>query len=552
MIFIERPFCYVEALFTIGSIGSIAHTMGSDIDYWVCIREELFDSEKLNLFRKKLNAIETWANNEFRTEIHFFIVDIEKVGRSYFGDSDTESSGSAQGRLLKEEFYRTMIHVAGKLPFWTTLPVEVSKNYYHDLFIRVCPYPAKGRFIDFGDIHDIPAGEYFGASVWQMFKYLKSPFKSVLKMGLIEKYIHDKKIDRILLCNQFKNEWMNPGLAFNLTKSDPYYVLLSSLIAYYKKIDRNHPFAKLVQSCFFSKVCITDEKELKRSAFGLKEILITQCMDEWNWKSDQIFEVGNFKNWPYEKIFSESVKIKQYMVQTYKQCRRIWVSSDASSEKESFLTPRDRTVLGRKMIVQFSMEQTGKVETILLVAKSGISSGLSLEYSDSDKKDQKWILMHKWRDKKNNLERNELLKKTPSIEDMGAWLIHNKIYEQDNYIKLAPNPTFVKANDIKILFKTMYDFFHDELKKEITNDALCSKSIVNAMFISLNFTVSRDLRSITEWNVIYRNSWGEMFCHLFTYSTGLRNETEVLNRVKKDLELAQIPEICKVFNIHNH
>ncbi|MBF0233227.1 MAG: class I adenylate cyclase [Desulfamplus sp.] len=547
MIFIERPFCYIEALFTIGSIGSIAHTMGSDIDYWVCIREDLFDADKLNIFRKKLNAIEVWAQNEFKTEIHFFIVDIEKARKSDFGNSDSESSGSAQGRLLKEEFYRTMIHIAGKLPFWATLPVDVCKNYYHDLFIRVCPNPIKGRFIDFGDIHDIPAGEYFGASVWQMFKYLKSPFKSVLKMGLIEKYIYEKESNRRLLCNEFKNEWMTPGMAFNLTKADPYYILLSSLVIYYKKISKKHPFAKFVQSCFFSKVNITDEKELKKSAFGLKEILIKKCMDEWGWKQEDVFIAGDFNNWPYEKIFSESVKIKQYMVQTYKQCRRVWVSSSPSFEKESFLTPRDRTVLGRKMIVQFSMDQKAKVESILLISKTGLSSGLSLEFKDDLKSNHNWLLMHKWRDKKRGVEKNELLKKAVSIEDVGAWLIHNKLYVQDNYIKLLPNPTFVKSNDIKILFKAMHDFFANEIKKEVSNDDLCSKSTIHAMFISLNFTAPRDSKTITEWSAIYRNSWGEMFCHLFTDSTGLRTSSEVLDRIKKDLDLAVIPEKLKVF-----
>ncbi|MBF0573990.1 MAG: class I adenylate cyclase, partial [Desulfamplus sp.] len=548
MVFIERSFCYIDALFTMGSIGSIAHTAGSDIDYWVCIREELFEHDKLNMLRKKLDTIEKWVKDEFRTEIHFFIVDIDKAKRSDFGGSDSESSGSAQGRLLKEEFYRTMIHLAGKLPFWATLPVEVSKNYYYDLFIRVCPNPTKGRFIDFGDIHDIPTGEYFGASVWQMFKYLKSPFKSVLKMGLLEKYIYGKTKERILLCNEFKKEWMNPSLAFNFPKADPYYLLLNSLVAYYKKNDEKHPFAKFVQSCFFSKVGITDEKEFKKSAFGLKEILIKRCMDEWGWIAEEVFDAGDFRHWSYQKIASESVKIRQYMVQTYKQCRRIWTTSDSSYEKESLLTPRDRTILGRKMVVQFSMDEKSKVETLLLVSKSGLSSGLSLAYSDDAKSSQKWLLMHKWRDKKTGREQNEMLKRAASIEELGAWLIHNELYVKDNHIKLAPNPTFVKSNDIKLLFQSMYDCFADDIKREITNDELCSKSMITSMFISLNFTAPRDAKTITEWSVIYRNSWGEMFCNLFNDVVGLKTDFDVEKRVKHDLQLSSMPAQLKILS----
>ena len=194
--------CFIESLFTIGSIGSIAQSSDSDIDYWVCIRKEWFDYEAMLRFRKKLRKIESWAAHEFNTEIHFFIVNIDDAAKNDFGRSDNESSGSAQGRLLKEEFYRTMIHVAGKIPFWCTLPTAVSRQNYDLIFKTISGCDKNGcsetndfiynkyincRYLNFGDIHDIPAGEYFGASIWQMFKLLKSPFKSVLKMGLLGK-----------------------------------------------------------------------------------------------------------------------------------------------------------------------------------------------------------------------------------------------------------------------------------------------------------------------------------------------------------------------------
>ncbi len=47
----------VEGLFTIGSTGSIAQTADSDIDWWVCIKEECFTSREIELFRKKLDIL---------------------------------------------------------------------------------------------------------------------------------------------------------------------------------------------------------------------------------------------------------------------------------------------------------------------------------------------------------------------------------------------------------------------------------------------------------------------------------------------------------------
>lgn len=543
IIFKTHHDCAIEGLFTIGSIGSIAHTLGSDIDYWVCIRSVLFDRLMMDRLKEKLEAIETWAQERFKTEIHFFIVDIEDARRSVFGESDSESSGSAQGRLLKEEFYRTMIHVAGKLPFWISLPSQVAKHYYHDLFIRTCPTPGSGGFIDFGDIHDIPTGEYFGASVWQMFKYLKSPFKSVLKMGLLERYIHTKRDARMLLCNQFKDHWMTPGLQFSLIKSDPYYILLRSLVEFYEKNISKKPFGALVQSCFFSKIGIRDERELQKSALGLKKILVEKCINEWHWENERVFHAGNVKSWSFRAISKESLAIERFMVRTYSSVRD---ALGISSEEESLLTARDRTVLGRKMFVQFNKEAS-KVKTVLLVSRKGLLTGMSLIYSQDNGRHPEWTLIHKWSDRNKKIEEVEKLRSASTIEDIVAWLVHNRLYSHETYIKLDPNPTHVRANDLRSLLRSMYDFFHDEMEKGVSSDDLYNKSVVTSLFVSLNFTAPRDAKLFTECCAVYRNSWGEMFCHPIALSPGMRTPAEVIYKLKRDLDWQTVPEKYKMF-----
>ncbi len=547
IIFKTHHHCAIEGLFTIGSIGSIAHTMGSDIDYWVCIRSVLFDDTMMRQLDEKLRAIESWAELQFKTEIHFFIVDIEDARRSIFGESDSESSGSAQGRLLKEEFYRTMIHVAGKLPFWVTLPSRVSKHYYHDLFIRTNPGMGSNSFIDFGDIHDIPTGEYFGASVWQMFKYLKSPFKSVLKMGLLERYIHEKRETRMLLCNQFKDHWMTPGLQFSLVKWDPYYILLKSLVAFYEKNINKKPFGALVQSCFFAKIGIHDEKELRKSAFGLKGILVEKCIHEWGWEKKDVFHAGNVKNWSFRATFNESLNIERFMVRTYNSVRD---ALGVSTEQDSLLTPRDRTVLGRKMFVQFHKESS-KVKTVLLVSRKGLLSGMSLLYHQDGNKNPEWTLIHKWSDRDKGIEEVEKLKSASTIEEIAAWLIHNRLYSPETYIKLDPNPTHVRANDLRLLVRDMYHFFHREMKTEASGDDLFNKSVVRSLFVSLNFTAPRDAKMLTECCAIYRNSWGEMFCHAMTLPQGMKTPADVIYKLKRDLDWQTVPERYKMFRVQN-
>ena len=49
-----------------------------------------------------------------------------------FGGSeeDVDSSGSAQGKLLKEEFYRTAVFIAGHVPLWWVVPVGVDAAWF--------------------------------------------------------------------------------------------------------------------------------------------------------------------------------------------------------------------------------------------------------------------------------------------------------------------------------------------------------------------------------------------------------------------------------------
>lgn len=259
LIFEQNPNPAIQGLFTIGSVGSIAQTAESDIDYWVCIQESALLPSHIKLLEKKLLMLEKMAGDVFNIQVTFFIVDVTKAKLNDFGDSTIESSGSAQAHLLKEEFYRTMIYLAGKIPLWAVLPTAISFKYYDSIGSRISKNDPQDRYVDLGDIHSIQKGEYFGASIWQMFKWLKSPFKSIIKMALLEKYIFEYQ--KLLLCNRYKNEWMNAGSYLKLAQNDSYYFLLKHLVRYYQKADDNHS-ANLLLTCFFLKLAVSKKEQI--------------------------------------------------------------------------------------------------------------------------------------------------------------------------------------------------------------------------------------------------------------------------------------------------
>ncbi len=526
---------YIEGLFTIGSVGSVAQTSDSDIDYWVCINENNYNQTDIDRLDRKLANLERMALTQFEIQVTFFRVDILKAKNNDFGDSTIESSGSAQARILKEEFYRTMIHVAGKIPLWAVLPTAISVHYYNTILEHTGSLPHLSRYIDLGDIHAISTSEYFGASIWQMFKWLKSPFKSVIKMALLEKYIYEYGKES-LLCNKYKDEWMNSGAYLKLAQNDSYYILLKNLLLYFEQA-MDSESVELILTCFFLKLEISKEAEIDGTVFGLRKILLDKCMRKWGWDKEKILEIGSFKSWRYSQIVSLSMTIEKYMVKKYKTVSK---SFETLLKGRSSISPEDRTVLGRKVFIEFS-NQPDKVRKVLLVSRSDRHfQGLHLRYLNPTNTVGSWELLN--RDSKAVEKHEERLIQAKTIEEIGAWLINNSLYNSEAVINLVPNPTYVTFDDIRKLYRAMNDFFAPQLKQVISFDQLLLKDRIASLFISVNFYAPRLQHRVTEYTAVYLNSWGEMFCKSVYSKKGFPHLEAAKKDIVKRLEIERLPE----------
>ena len=495
---------YIEGLFTIGSTGSVAQAGDSDIDYWVCIREEFFSAKQKALFQKKLDQFGRWAGKEFRIDVNFFIVDVNKALHNEFGELTFESSGSAQARILKEEFYRTMICLAGKLPLWCVLPVNVSKNYYNRINSLVKASFPNSRYINLGDLHGIPPGEYFGASVWQMYKLLNSPFKSVIKMGLLEKFIQEYG-KAALLCNRVKDLWMNAGTHMMIYRSDPYYTLLRNLMDYYRQ-QGDQETVTLIQVCFLLKMKFKKESDVRNTLFGLRGLLIERCMRNWGMQMKDILDIGGFEDWEYKRIVELSSNIKSYMIG---KTQVINNSFRNSFQKHSKITPEERTALVRKIVVEFGRKK-GKVEKMLLLSRSDRHfQRLSLKYTKPDQPGGAWTLISKSYGAGSNAE--ESLQTAGRIESIAAWLVNNWFVADDTVITLVPNPTYVTIDDVNSLLVRMNEFFQPVLQQSVDFSTLLLEPAITAVFVSLNLYAPRNNLSVQHYSAVYVNSWGEMF-----------------------------------------
>jgi len=156
---------FIETVLLMGSTGSIAQSQKSDADFTIFINKDSVPDDKLSLFQKKLKIIEEWTWKTYKLEIHFFINDIQEVKNNIFGESNTESTGSALAKLLKEEMYRTAVIPAGKIPFWWIFPVNTDDDQYEFLVRQIQSNQTllnANDFLDIGNVDDISQVEFFG------------------------------------------------------------------------------------------------------------------------------------------------------------------------------------------------------------------------------------------------------------------------------------------------------------------------------------------------------------------------------------------------------
>ena len=344
----------IHGLFLMGSLGTLAQADQSDMDVWVCHGPDLSESELTEL-RKKCQLLETWAASQ-GAEAHFFLIDPTRFVR---GERDTQLSsedcGTTQHYLLLDEFYRTAIWLAGRTPIWWLVPVyeEASYDRYtHTLmskrFIRA------DETLDLGHLAYIPPGEFIGAGLWQLFKGIESPYKSVLKLLLIEVYASEHpKVHCLSL--RFKQAVFANRL--DLDELDPYVVVYRRIEEYLTA--RGEPERlELVRRALYLKVNrkLTGSNSRTQS---WQRSLLKRLAHEWQWDHRQLALLDSRSQWKVRQVGSE----RRALVNELNYSYRFLTQFARNEQTVSLINKRDLNVLGRRLYAAFE-RKADKVEFI--------------------------------------------------------------------------------------------------------------------------------------------------------------------------------------------
>ena len=476
----------IQGIYTIGSAGTISQTALSDCDIWICINQDDFEETLMAQLSRKIYLIKDWLDANLKMPVYFFICDIEDIRNANFGTLDCESSGSAQRNVLKEEFYRTMIMIAGKIPLWWLCFDPRDTADYREF----CDQYFRGAFedydcVDMGALESVDNDEYFGAALWQFNKALTHPLKSIIKMLLLEMLLVSPKEE--FLCHRFRNTILNQEKIPIFV--DPSMFTLSAVLHHNQEIDTET--FEFIKKCFYLRY----EIKFLSKKLTLKEIHAKEIFHAYPLTREEIYRLNAFSTWPLLEQLAFGEKIFILLVTIYNRITAY------QKDIVSGITPQDMTIIGRKLSVCLEQKQN----KVPVVHKP--LSNLNLQTLTFGIDKNVWHVF----DSRDSTK--------PVISEMDivyctAYLVWNDIYQAGD-IRMTPNPTPVTLHEISNLAKQIRDTFGAFDVTGVDYENFLKPERVTKMLVVISFEGSRYAKDINDLCVIYSNLWGELFVRRF-------------------------------------
>ncbi len=299
-----------DAIYAMGSTGSISQTSKSDLDIWLCHHQH-FTLKQEHLLIQKFEKIKLFAK-QFNVEIHFYLMNPSSFRAGFYRPKcSKENSASSQHFFLLEEFYRSAILLCGKKLLWNHITRKEGQSYAQAIVEHIKTPQQLEQFIDFGDFTHLSHGELLGASLWQFYKGLYSPYKSALKILTLESYA-DCFPKVPLISKLFKEKLLVEGdLNYHY---DPYIAMLDQVEEFLQKQGR---FSSLEQIHKYFYIKITaDSKDLtKKSPYQQK--MLSALFEKWQFKEDDFEYLNSIDDWKVKQVVTHQQRLNQTFTESY-------------------------------------------------------------------------------------------------------------------------------------------------------------------------------------------------------------------------------------------
>jgi adenylate cyclase class 1 len=551
-----------------GSTGSMAQSQKSDLDFTLFVDKHSVSPERMDLFNRKLKLIEEWIWTTFNLEIYFFNDDILDVKNNIFGESDSENTGSAQAKLLKEEMFRTTVITGGKIPFWWIVPLNTDDRMYRNLFHLVKTNQTllnPNDFLDIGNVDDISQGEFFGGSIWTLIKSFKAPFKTLIKMGLLEEYMFNKTKSN-LLCHEIKKKIFS-GVPYE--NIDTYKNLFERVEKYFLANKTEREVDALRIAFYLKTGSKVNNYELTHGSKNPNKKMLIELINDWDWNPEKVEKLNSYLNWQMTKKVALGNRMNQILINSYKKI------SEANSKLEpgqSLITDKDTHLLGRKLF-SFYRKALNKVENLFALVDGDTGEKeltFLLHQSNPTDKGTWYLIRGKTLAFLDLIPPGDIIKKASTLQFLVAFTCFNNLYKNDTVLLLRAEQQSIKDQDLKTLLNDLSSFLAQVNIANISNEDLLANAYIKQVFVIVDFGnpipreitignidecktkkeytnyITKRLERIRSVVTIYITSWGELFCKTYSGINCMgRSLKELLPQTSS--QVLDNPDYLKIF-----
>jgi adenylate cyclase class 1 len=513
---------HIHGLYLMGSTGTIGQSSGSDFDLWLCFDPALNNHQRQQL-QQKAAKIEESAE-VLGLELHIFLIDPERFRQGEKAGLSHESIGTTQHNLLLEEFYRSAVLLAGRYPLWWLVPPEKEDDYQ-----AFADYLLSNRFIKAADVFDlggldhVQAGEFFGAALWQLYKGIDSPYKSILKIFLMEAYSRHYPSPPWLA--QKAKQAIYEGEK-NINKLDAYILLYQQVEAYLKQ-SKDFERLELARRCFYFKVGEQLSRSRDSNNWRLRTML--KLTRQWGWGQTQLQMLDTRSEWKIDRVIKERNALVGVLTRSY----RLLTDFARKYAKESHIDPHELNLLGRKLYTALD-HRPGKIDHINPgISKNLTEEHLSLHHRATRDGEPAWMLY------RGKLEIGEVVEHRPikiskNLIEILLWSHVNRVWGIGTRITFEPGETALPRQELLSLQRSVRRLFPQYMPPSAGMVTLAKPAslVMSALFINigvdpmeyltkegmqltserhdpLSFASSRT-NLVIQLEKIHQTSWGEL------------------------------------------
>ncbi|MCT6885797.1 MAG: class I adenylate cyclase, partial [Gilliamella apis] len=520
----QTKYSDISALYSMGSTCSIGQAVTSDLDIWVCIENNLSTVKKQALITK-CRLIEEWAE-ELGVKLTLFVVDVDRFINQHHECLMGENCGSAQHILLLEEFYRSANLLAGKRLLWFAVPADFTINDVTYPTYEKCVQALvvaniikREEWIDFGPLTGLSAEEYFGASLWQLYKSIDSPFKAVLKTLLLEAYSSIYPENRPIAYEM--REYIQKGEIHVHHYLDSYSMLLDRISNYLIEI-RDFQRLELVRHCFYLKV--NEKLSDNDQPLLWRRKILNELVQQWGWTHKLLVKLDASKTWKIEQVR----EIHEILLHTMMTGYRNLLNFGRRNNLDSLISPQDLAILTRKLYASFEV-LPGKISTLKLNISDNLQEDvLTFIHVKEDRINRAGWYVYNQTPKLNSIIGHQYLEYSKYLVKLVGWCYFNGlISDSTNFYYYDGDER--DNQKITKLIEDLKNYFPIDVPAA-TEEQLYGPCEIRHLAIILNLeddpTINLELEDEISTNVLnygkqelslvgsidllYRNSWNEI------------------------------------------